>query len=241
MAPSRRTPEQRVLKVTVAATGDTVSADVKQVPEPLAGTGYATVSTSDTLARFLARTQVYQGAGRTIKQVVPRGTPILRCDQVDWDIACRFAVRGPMCRVEMTRGTMDRLDGGIRPYDGRAWSEVGSTTHVALDVYLHLAEQAGLVIEYAGGPITPSGADPAKQLIHLTATGLAAGDSVCGLSRAEIAVRGDRGVHAALAPRWMLTAEETEQFAAAHPDNANTNVCLTCQWVWNSLDTEDAD
>lgn len=222
----RPEPTEVARLVVVSATCD-VSATVTQT---YGSRGHGTVHYSGSLAEFLADTHIG----------LPDRTPVVRFDKADLDTARAFSIGGPIREPSLPVNTVHRLSGDPRPYRGEPWQELGELTYVSLDVYLRCATQAGIVVEYTGvdpahgGPDLTSG----KKVMHLTLTGIDAGDSLCGLTRAEILHAGHRGAHAAYAPQWMLTATDTARFTREHPDNPNTNVCPDCQHVWNIIDNQ---
>ena len=116
---------------------------------------------SRSLAEFLADPHLRLPSGATVRRVIPPGTPVIRFDRVPWEQAFAFAVHGPIMLPRMPVGQVDLFRGAPRPFRGESWTDLGPLAQVALDVYLVLAGQAGIVIEHIGDPraFEPDAAD----------------------------------------------------------------------------------
>ena len=259
--PTTRHRRQTVHLIIVAADGSATSAMLTEAPPPGGATradvAHLDVTRAGRLAEFLADPGESVPGGGRIDRVIAAGTPVVRFDLVPLPLATEFAVQGPIRHPGLPDGHVEPFRAAPRPYRGEPWRQLGPLTYVALDVYLVLAAQAGIIIhrvgeeptvvlDSSGRPVTaptttdvtpmPVETPDPRTLIHLTFTVPRAGESLCGLPRRTVRSRGDGGVHGANAPKWMLTADATAAYTAKHPDNLHTRICADCQAAWAAAD-----
>jgi hypothetical protein len=139
---------ETVLLVVVGAHGG-VAAMVREHSPPAYSDGHVDLTTYGTLEQLLTRTAYALPNGQQVHVAVPADTPVVRFDLVAWETAAAFSYGGPIRCPRLPAGTIHRLGEAPRPYQQQPWAEVGAYATVSLDVYLHLADQAGIPVQRA--------------------------------------------------------------------------------------------
>jgi hypothetical protein len=134
MSPDRpaREPRPRALAIFVAtdrtATVDVVGPHLGQRQQ---------VRTGLTVAELLSRDN-YE---------LPADTPVVRADLALPAAFEDFLRRGPFEQPELPPGIVKEIGEPTRRYDNESWDTLGTLTYVATDVYLQLAQQAGIPVQ----------------------------------------------------------------------------------------------